>query len=272
MQPLSAERIAELRSSADGLGARNRVHQLTNDELVALLDSANERNQLALERDMARRERDGAKGLSEGAERELQEVREQLTNALGDPIASYLTTPGLARAAASRVADLTDRAKRTGKFAGPPSGALVCCGVDHVNAQGLGRHMRLHHPDAPAVEHALETDRAIAGMLRAILSSIGLAPTDSWIEGAAAGLAQLARHAGASPNTGHRVVLSTEDVETVAEALDDLVAATVRIVERSGGREFVPAHADMVERQTRLLEMFDRLLDDAEAAKAGGAS
>jgi len=39
---LDSDRLAELREATEGPGCRHRVHRLTNDELVALLDAASD--------------------------------------------------------------------------------------------------------------------------------------------------------------------------------------------------------------------------------------
>lgn len=57
---LSPERLSELREDTRALGARNRIHRLTNEELVWLLDRASERGPLMHKLVTARGERDDA--------------------------------------------------------------------------------------------------------------------------------------------------------------------------------------------------------------------
>lgn len=69
------------------------------------------------------------------------------------------------------------------------------------------------------------------------------------------------RVARVSPGYNVQLLLTKDDLEILAEGLEYLHATTTGIVER-GGRQFLPAVADLVERQGRLLASFRFLLGD----------
>lgn len=108
---------------------------------------------------------------------------------------------------------------------------------------------------------------AIEGMLRALVSTLGIAPPSSWFSGAAAGIALVARHVYPTTPQPTPVIsradvaagLYDDEIEVVLEALGDAHTITTRHAERCGSK-FLPELAQLVELQKKLIELYGAAL------------
>ncbi len=131
--------------------------------------------------------------------------------------------------------------------------------------------------DRPVLDRRV-LEHAVAGMLLGLLEAAGVPSDPSWRDGAARQLVQLMHDVAGAAEVP--VVGSTEhelarrfvavDLEILLGAINADLSSTSRLIARAGGRTFVPAQAEIVERLRWLREVFDRALLEARNRDAGG--